>query len=306
MSTRITQASLSVLTDLADYRMLSLSQIAHLHFGGKRAARRRMQQLVAEHLVEILSGGAATGGGRPENIFGVSKAGLQLLQSKSILDERVAFEQVGGTNLSHQTSHQLLLGWCRIHLAHLCRTFSQFEVRLLSFNSPLAVTLETGVPIVRTELVMDNGEQPGYFTPDAAFVITDTVQSKSVLFFLEVDMGTEPLSSSNGRDIRGKIQRYKWHFRMKGYKRFEKVWDAELNGFRLLFVTHVASTVRRILATVKSMSPTGFVWTTSADCMFAKGISGNIWNVGGCSEQPAESIHGGALSRLAPLPELKD
>ena len=54
MSIRITQDLLSLLTDLADYRMLSLSQIAHLRFSGKRAARRRMQQLVGEKLVELL------------------------------------------------------------------------------------------------------------------------------------------------------------------------------------------------------------------------------------------------------------
>ncbi|MCC6697946.1 MAG: replication-relaxation family protein [Candidatus Hydrogenedentes bacterium] len=305
MSTRITQASLSVLTDLADYRILSLSQVAHLHFGGKRAARRRMQQLLKERLVERVFGAPADGGGRPESIFGTSKAGLQLLQSRSILDDSLSFDQVGSLNLHHQIAHQLLLGWCRIHLAHLCRTFSQLEVRLLSFNSPLAVSPRTGVPIIRTEVPMDNGEQSAYFTPDAAFVITNTAQPKSVLFFLEVDMGTEPLSSSDGGDIRGKVQRYKQHFRMKGYKRYEKVWDVELNGFRLLFVTHVASTLQRFSATIKSMSPSDFVWLTSADRMFENGISDRIWCAGGCLERSPESILGG-LARPAPLPKLKD
>lgn len=36
---RVTQATLNLLRDLADYRMLSLLQVAHLHFGGKRAVR---------------------------------------------------------------------------------------------------------------------------------------------------------------------------------------------------------------------------------------------------------------------------
>jgi hypothetical protein len=54
LATRNTQNLTNLLTDLADYRMLSLSQIAHLRFSGKRAARRRMQQLVGEKLVELL------------------------------------------------------------------------------------------------------------------------------------------------------------------------------------------------------------------------------------------------------------
>ena len=303
MATRITQAALGVLTDLADYRMLSLSQVAHLHFGGKRAARRRMQQMLEEDLIELLPPAPSERGGRPENVFGVSKAGLQLLQSKSILDDRLAFEQVGGGNLNHQIAHQLLLGWCRIHLVHVCRTVAQLEVELLSCNSPLSLVPESGVSIVRAEVAMKVDASPDHFTPDAAFVITDTGQPKSVLFFLEVDMGTEPLSSDGGGDIREKISRFKQYFRTKGYKRFEKIWDVPLNGFRLLFMTHSASRLGPLSATVRSMNPSGFVWTTSADQMFETGISGCIWSAGGSSELPARSILD-SLALPAPLPEL--
>jgi len=305
MSTRITQTSLDLLKDLADYRMLSLSQVAHLHFGGKRAARRRMQQLQEEGFVELLPGAPAEGGGRPESVFGLANGGLKKLKTESVLDDRLAFEQVGGGKLIHQVAHQLLLGWCRIHLVHVCRMLAQLEVRLLSCNSLLALNPETGVPMVRGEVAMRDGEPPAYFTPDAAFVVTDTAQPKSVLFFLEVDRGTEPLSSEDGVNIREKILRYKQYFQTKGYKRYEKIWDVPLNGFRLLFVTHSASNLGRLSAAVKAMSPAGFVWTTSADRMFEKGISDRIWNAGGCSERPAESILG-SLVQSAPLPELKE
>ena len=305
METRITQITLDLLRDVADYRVLSLSQIAHLHFGGKKAARRRMEQLRKEGLVELLPAMPAERGGRPENILGLSKAGLQLLKSKSILDERIEFEQVGGGNLVRQIAHQLLLGWSRIFLVHVCRTVPQLEVKLRSCNSPLALNPETGVPIARAEVVMKEGESPVRFTPDAVFVITDTAQPKSVLFFLEVDMGTEPLSSDDGVNIREKILRYKQYFRTKGYKRYETVWGVPLNGFRLLFVTHSSSNLGRLSAAVKAMEPTGFVWTTSADRMFEKGISDCIWSAGGCSERPAESILG-SLALPVPLLGLKE
>ena len=305
MSTRITQAALDLLTDLADYRILSLSQAAHLHFGGKRAARRRMEQLMKEGLIEPLPWPPMQRGGRPENVYGLSKAGFQLLKSQSVLDDRLAFEQVGGGSLNHQIAHQLLLGWCRLHIVHVCRTPSQLQVKLLSCNSPLALSPETGLPLVRTEIA-GKGDGPAvHLTPDAAFIITDTGQPKSVLFFLEVDMGTEPLSSEDGGDIREKVYRYKQYFRAKGYKRYEKTWDVPLNGFRLLFVTHSVSRLGPLSAAIRSMSPSGFVWTASADRMHAEGISGCIWIPGGRSEQAAESILGG-LARPAPLPELTE
>lgn len=302
---RVTQATLNLLTDLADYRMLSLSQVAHLHFGGKRAARRRMQQLLEEGFVELLPGTPAEGGGRPENVYGLAKTGLLFLKSESLLDERLEFEQVSGGKMSHQTAHQLLLGWCRIHLVQVCRTLPQVEVKLLACNSPLALYPETGVPVAQAEVVAKDGEPPAYFIPDAAFIITDTAQPKSVLFFLEVDMGTEPLSSEGSGGIREKILRYKQYFRTRGYKRYEKVWDTALNGFRLLFLTHSPSNLGRLSATVKAMAPTGFVCVTSANRMFEKGISGCIWAAGGCLERPAESILG-SVAQPAPLPELKE
>ena len=304
MATRFTQSLSDLLTDLADYRMLSLSQFAHLHFGGKRAARRRMQQLLDGGLVELLAGAPAQRGGRPENVYGLSKAGLQLLKSEKALDQRFTFEQVGGENLTHQAAHQLLLGWCRLHLVHLCRTCPRLEFRLLTCNSPLALNPETGVPIVRTQVGLGNDTEV-HITPDAAFILTDCEQPKSLLFFLEVDMGTEPLASEDGGDIREKINRYKHCFRATAYKRYETIWAVPLKGFRLLFLTDSASRLGPLCSTVRGVSPSGFVWATSADRMFAEGISGAIWVPGGHTDQVPESILGG-LVQSAPLPGLSE
>ena len=108
---RTTQNLIALLANLADYRMLSLSQIAHLHFGGKRSARRRMQQLIESGLVKVLPGPLTQRGGRPENVYCLSREGMHLLQSEKALEQHVTLEQVGGDNLVHQTKHQLLLGW---------------------------------------------------------------------------------------------------------------------------------------------------------------------------------------------------
>lgn len=305
MAIRNTENLTNLLTDLADYRMLSLSQIAHVRFSGKRAARRRMQQLLKDGLVEVLPGPRAQGGGRPENVYGLSKAGLQLLKAQGILEEKIAFEQVGGGNLSYQAGHQFLLGWFRVHLVHLCRAVPQLECRLLPCNSPLALDPETGVPTIRDEVLLGDNTPPLRFTPDAAFIITDIHRQKSVLFFLEVDMGTEPLSSEGGGDIREKVQRYKKYFRSKGYKRYEVLWGGPLNGFRLLFLAHSDSRLGPLCSTIRSMGSTGFVWVTLADSIFKEGVSGRIWVPGGRSDRPAESILG-SLAQPGALPQLAE
>lgn len=304
MTLRITQNLLDLLADLADYRMLSMSQAAYLHFQGKRQARRRMQQLLEEGLVDMLPGCQAPGGGRPESVYGVSKVGLKLLKEQGLLDERLTIEQVGGEKLNLQAAHQRLLGWCRIHLVHLCRSCPRLESSVMTCNSPFALDANTGMPSIRISVT--NDDVPNiHFTPDAAILITDREQPKSVLFFLEVDMGTEPLSSEGRGDIREKILRYKHYFRTAGYKRFEQIWDKPLNGFRLLFLTNNTSRYASLCTLTKSLAPSGFVWITATEHLFTDGISGPIWTSGGQSDQGHRSIVDG-LAQSCPLPQLID
>ena len=307
MPTRISQGLLKLLTDLADYRMLSLSQVAFLHFRGKRAARRRTQQLEKDGLVDLLLGRSTPRGGRPENVYGISREGLKVLQTQKAFLDSLTFDQVGGERLSRQAGHQLLLNWCRLHLVHLAKTFPRVEYDFLACNSPLALDADLGLPIVSDRVAMSEDDSPVRFTPDAAYMLTDTQQPKSVLFFLEVDMGTEPVASkgAGNRGIQEKILRYQQYFRSKTYKRYEKIWGPSLNGFRLLFMTNSPSRLNSLCSVVRASRPSDFVWVASDDRMFAQGISGDIWVRGGLPDQAPESILDG-LSRPAPLPELSE
>lgn len=62
---------------------------------------------------------------------------------------------------------------------------------------------------------------------DGVFIITDRESEKSLLFFLEVDMGTETLVNSNSKpiDVRQKIVNYQALFRAGQYKRYEKIFN---------------------------------------------------------------------------------
>ena len=305
MPKRINKNSVALLRDVAECRMLTLSQIAVLHFGSKRSARRRMQQLVKDEFIEVLPVSGGTGFGRPESVFEVSNAGYSLLRSEEVLFDALSFEQVSGSPLLRQAGHQILMNWCRIHLAHLVKEFPQLQIDFLSFNSPFALADGHSGPFVRDFVQFNEDDEPMSFTPDAAVAITDTERGITVPLYLEVDMDTETKAGSQGTDIREKILKYQQYFSSRGYKRYEKVWSAELGGFRLLFVANSQQRMKSLSATVQATPPSDFVWVTSQDKMFTEGISGNIWARGGKAKLGLESILG-SLSRPAPLPGLSD
>ena len=305
MSKKPNKSGVALLRDLAECRMLTLSQMAVMHFGSKRSARRRMQQLVKEEFIGVLPVSGGTGFGRPESVFEVSNAGYSLLRSEGILPDALSFEQVSGEPLLRQAGHQILMNWCRIHLAHLVKEPPQLHVDFLSCNSPFALTDGQSGPSVRDCVQFDSEDEPIWLTPDAAIAITDAERGITVPFFLEVDMNTETRASSLGGDIREKILRYQQYFRSRGYKRYEKIWPGKLEGFRLLFMANSVKRAESLSSTVRATPPSDFVWVTSQDKMFKEGISGNIWARGGKAELGLQSILG-SLSRPAPLPGLAD
>ncbi len=185
------------------------------------------------------------------------------------------------------------------------RVIPQLNVRSLAYNSPFvpqgpdgrAITSDYS-PIGRRTI------QRARFTPDAVFATTDGVEGKTLLFFLEVDCGTETLSSPQRdmRDIRQKILNYQWYFQSLKYKRYEEILKTPyLRGFRLLFLTKTAGRLAALCKLTQEMQPSYFIWLTEQERMFSDGVCGNIWARGGNLLTTQQSILG-RLSYRAPLP----
>ena len=51
------------------------------------------------------------------------------------------------------------------------------------------------------------------------------------------------------------------------------IWNCQLNGFRLLFLTDIVSRLSTLSALVREMPPSGFIRLTVADRIFREGIS---------------------------------
>jgi hypothetical protein len=144
------------------------------------------------------------------------------------------------------------------------------------------------------------------FTPDAVFATTNSTENKTLLFFLEVDCGTETLSSPQRdmKDIRQKILNYQWYFQSLKYKRYEAIFEtAHLGGFRVLFLTKAAGRLAALCKLTQEMQPSRFIWLTEQERMFNDGVSANIWARGGNLHATQQSILG-RLCCKAPLPSL--
>jgi len=133
--------------------------------------------------------------------------------------------------------------------------------------------------------------------PDGVFFIKDKETKKTLLFFLEVDMGTETLQSTKGNPntIEQKVLNYQTMFQKKVYKRYEEIFNANFNGFRLLFLTNTLQRKKSLCELVRMMTPTDFVWVTDQEQMSAHGVSADIWSRGGHENKQSESILGEKL-----------
>ena len=140
--------------------------------------------------------------------------------------------------------------------------------------------------------------------PDGTFAIRHEGLGKTLLFFLEVDMGTETLASAKRPpgDVQQKMLSYRAYWQSEQYKRYEEIWSCQLRGFRLLFVTPSATRLASLCRLTQRVSSSGFVWLTDSVRLHAQGVWSPIWARGGRMESPAESILGSAAIDPSPPP----
>ena len=303
MADKLNKNNRELLASLAEYRLLTVSQIAALCSVGKPAARNRVGKLTKAGLATERTPVIASGRGRPERWVSLTERGIDSLRADGILARSVPSNEVAADGI-RCAEHLLAINWFRIHLVHLERSLPRLSVTFLSSESPFLERHPDGHALVsdRAPAAAANGESVP-FTPDGVFTLRVQESGKTLLFFLEVDMGTETLASGRrgAKDIRNKVINYQQYFRGDGYKRYQDLWDCTLNGFRLLFLANTPARLAALCRLVHESPPSDFVWLTDQDRMFAKGASADIWARGGKLDAPPESIIGKTMSHVAPL-----
>ncbi len=302
MAFRFKAGDYKILESIAEYRMMTVSQMSVLFSQTRQSLWRRLRTLEKEQLLVVRQHEFGRGRGRPEKLVSLALRGVEALKRNSKLRSDISPDVVMAEKI-HCVDHQLLLNWIRLHLNHIQTVLPRLNIQFLSHSSPYLAKSKSEHPLTTDFVQVErNPDKVVKFTPDGVFSIKDTVEDQTLLYFLEVDCGTETIASVRRKptDIRQKILNYGNYFDSGRYKRYEELWNCELYGFRLLFVTNTMERLAALCKLVREMPPSDFIWLTNQSRIFPCGISSEIWSRGGHIDNAPESIIDGFSCR-APL-----
>ena len=302
MKGNITPGDIVILSHIAEYKILTVRQLSAITQRTIQVIRRRLRFLEEEQFIIMIERGFGKGPGRRENIVILTQRGIELLSLKKILSPHAAYITSESSN-SIFIDHDLLVNWFFIHLLQIERMRPQFTTQHLTANSHSITEGKAEKPLLMERLSAGKASEETYtMIPDGVFIITDRESDKTILFFLEADRGTESLvkTENSPGDIRHKITGYQALFRSNRYKRYDRIFNAKFNGFRLLFLTINLGRKKSICDFVQTMRPSDFIWVADQSQMFSLGISAEIWSRGGRCDKLPESILGRKLAFEAP------
>ena len=304
MGFRFNGTDQELLTSIAEHRLLSVFQLAILHQRNADGLRRRLRLLREHGLVAFSSRGFGVGQGRPENLVSLTESSVDWLKAKGVIPAKVPCDRATATKINCP-EHELLINDFRVQLAQMQRAVSAITTSFFSPTSPLLPRVSRDKPLVRERIRADSGPDACIeFVPDGVFAMTHEELRKTLLFFLEVDMGTEPLTRRRGsaENVRQKILNYQDYFQRGRYKRYEKILTCQLRGFRLLILADCPTHLATLSRLVREMPPSDFIWLTDRERMMSAGIGAPIWARGGKDTEPFESILGSKMPEPCPTP----
>lgn len=292
---KITSKEKDLIIVIADYQILLIEQIALLTGLGKREVQRKINNLNKKNLINFVSRKPSGKRGRNENIIVINEKGYEYIQNENLIKGKITIEKLF-LDRSFNLEHQLLLNWFRIHLEFILEKRQDLKFDFISSSTPFLPSKSNGLPLISERLSIENLIVD--FIPDGVFYIKSEKQNKSLLFFLEVDMGTESLisRSSKSNNIAKKIKNYRAYFQTEKYKRYQKKWNTLFNGFRLLFITNSTDRRNSISNFVSTDKSNDFIWVTHQYDIFEKGLGGKIWARGGNLFTSQESILGPTIN----------
>lgn len=295
MSFRPQKEDCEFLKCLAEYRILSAAQLAAVFRKSRQMIRRRCRTLGKEGLIQATRNDFGRNFGRPESLYGLTQRGVNVLRENGLDGDNVLYENTGPIN-NRVADHQLSMNWFRIHLNEIDKIEPKPTLKYWAYNSPF-VPLKSDGSLITTDFspIGRRTVRQVKFTPDAVFILTNAERDKSLLFFLEVDCGTETLASPQRdmSDMRQKILNYQWYFQSLRYKRYEGIFKIPfLHGFRVLFFTKTAGRLAALCKLTQEMDPSEFIYISDQDSLFEDGVFAKIWVRGGNLQVARRSIIG--------------
>ena len=134
MSFRLRRVDTQLLMDIAEYRLMTIEQVAVLQARSKQSIWRRLRDLEKQGFLQTQLREWGRKRGRPEVVVMLSPQGWELLNKST--PSIVVNDDVLANNVSCQ-DHQLLLNWFRQHINMASDTLPQLNVRFPAHSSPL-------------------------------------------------------------------------------------------------------------------------------------------------------------------------
>lgn len=118
--------------------------------------------------------------------------------------------------------------------------------------------------------------------PDGVFCLTKK-GGASLLFFLEIDLGGEPLRRhphSTQTSLTGKLAAYCTYFDTEAYRQDAlEIFNTAFKGYRVLLVFDTPSRLQALRVRTNGMGDTHFVWATTVETLTREGVLGKSWEV---------------------------
>ena len=293
LRSKLQEKDKAMLAAIAELRITTVSQLSTKQETSLQMVRRRCRRLLNNKLVIATPRGLGCRRGRPEDIYSVTGKGFDELTNSQVLSPEIPVDRVTGGNLEKMIGHQLLLNSVAIQCEQLSEARQDLDITFISSTSPSHVG-KSGGSLVSQKLIPPNGD-PILFIPDAACSIDNEQMRKRLLFFVEVDMGTEPkarLKEEQGEDIRRKILIYRAFLGSRQYEGVQRLFGGTFHGFRLLLLAHTPARRQALCRAVREMKQADFIWISDQSLMGEHGIGGTIWFRGGNDGADRESILG--------------
>jgi Replication-relaxation len=254
---KITQKDRELIVFIGKFKLLTVSQLSALTQRSRQVLRRRIRFLVSQGLLLARERSYGNKQGRPEDLIFLDERDWELLHVKNdhLLKKGLPVDK---SLDSIFIEHDLLLNWFLVHLIQVEREIPQLSVNFTTQNLAIIRNCKGAKAQIQkggSKATSDNDFSE--FIPDGVFTITNADLKKELLFFLEVDMGTETVASPKRdfKDIRQKITNYQALFRTGQYKQYAKTFNSRLNGFRLLFLTNTHTRLKALCRLTHDLPP---------------------------------------------------
>lgn len=265
-SGELTERDVEVICDLYRYRYLSSEQVARLHFQSQQTANRRLRFLLSQDYLKFFTVPAI-----PERIFGLAKAGAEIVA-----------EHLSVESSDLRWSHPLKVPRDHYFMKHFLQV-TDFRINLANSAQKRDIKLLGFIPEYYTDKT-DHGKSKKHIrdfiidainpserlshTPDGVFALEK--DAKSALFFLEMDRGTETVSSPD-KGVLKALKFYLNYWNDGKYQRYREDFECgEFKGFRVLLVTTSPVRIENIREActklyVSQLNLKQFIWLAGND-----------------------------------------